>query len=83
MARVTLTVQLSQCSKKKKKTKKKKTKQNKQTKKKTPNKQAKTKRLKSKNTKWFDKFCSELKQEVLRFGKLVSKFPTDTYIGYE
>ena len=37
----------------------------------------KTKNSQKKKNKWFDKSSFELKREVLRFGKLTSKFPSD------
>ena len=37
----------------------------------------KNKNSQKRKNKWFDKSCFELKREVLRFGKLTSKFPSD------
>ena len=40
----------------------------------------KSKNVKKKQKPWFDKSCFELKKEVLRLGKLVSKFPFDPFL---
>ena len=40
----------------------------------------KSKNVKKKQNPWFDKSCFELKKEVLRLGKLVSKFPFDSFL---
>ena len=38
----------------------------------------KPKNSRKRKNKWFDKSCFELKREVLRIGKLSSKFPSDS-----
>ena len=38
------------------------------------------KNSRKRKNKWFDKSCFELKREVLRFGKLTSKFPSDPIV---
>ena len=40
----------------------------------------KPKNSRKRTNKWFDKSCFELKREVLRFGKLTSKFPSDPIV---
>ena len=40
----------------------------------------KPKNSRKRKNKWFDKSCFELKREVLRFGKLSSKFPSDPIV---
>ena len=41
----------------------------------------KPKNSRRRKNKWFDKSCFELKREVLHFGKLTSKFPSDPIVG--
>ena len=38
------------------------------------------KNSRKRKNKWFDKSCLELKREVQRFGKLISKFPSDPIV---
>ena len=40
----------------------------------------KPKNSRRRKNKWFDKSCFELKREVLHFGKLTSKFPSDPIV---
>ena len=40
----------------------------------------KPKNSRKRKNKWFYKSCFELKREVLRFGKLTSKFPSDPIV---